>query len=213
MKRFFVLTVMVVLAGMLFQHGCESDQSTNVQLSDAAGNGSSGDDEIVDTVFVNDCPPCNPDTVFRDDCPSVEGSPCEGFFQVTSMQAAQVAEPCQYSWIITNAQAVDIRDGYISFAGWLAEWDSSSQSGYGQWNDYYEESGIFYDTVIEFQITFSDTDNLNALLSFHTEAGYIGQSASYACDDQFSLTAERITGEAGRSVLRRKLPPVNFREQ
>ncbi|MBD3179737.1 MAG: hypothetical protein GF417_09085 [Candidatus Latescibacteria bacterium] len=224
MKKFFVLASVCLLASAIFLHGCESDQSTNVQLSDAGGTGSSGDDKLIDTVFVNDCPPCLPDTIYSDncppcdpdtvivnDCPSQDESPYEGFFQVTSMEAAQVNEPCQYSWIITNTQTVDIRDGYITFAGWLVEWDSSSMSGYGQWNDYYEEAGVFYDTVIEYQITFSDTDNLTAVLTFHTEVGYVGQSASYACDDYFTVTAQRITGQEGvRQILGRKKPAIDL---
>lgn len=223
MKKLFILVVFSVLAGVLFLHGCESDQSTNVRLGDASSSGSSPANEI-DTVYVDDCPPCEPDTIYSDNCPpcepdtvyddncpSCDDSPYEGLFQVTSMQAAQVSESCQYSWIITNGQTVDIRDGYITFAGWLVEWDIESHTGYGQWNDYYEDSGIFYDTTIEYQITFQDTDNLTAVLTFHTEAGYVGQAASYACDDQFSVTAQRATGASGnRDVFRRRRVPDIF---
>ena len=228
MKKLFVLLVLVTFAGVFSFHGCDSDQSTNVILNGEDGDGNSGttivdtvyiDDSVPcdpDTVYLNDSPPCVPDTVVVNDCPSCDDdSPYEGFFQIMGMSAANVTESCQYSWIVTTVQTVDIRGDYINFAGWLVDWDSASNTGSHEWNDYYEIDGIFYDMTMRFEISFSNTDNLTAILTYHTEAGYVGYAVSYTCDDQFTLVAERITesqAAENSSVFSRKKLPVKFME-
>ncbi|MBN2071156.1 MAG: hypothetical protein JW814_06815 [Candidatus Krumholzibacteriota bacterium] len=228
MKKFIPLALLAGLAVIFLFHGCNTDQSTNV-IVEGGGDPDGNIITVHDTIYIDDCPPSVPDTVYAGDCPDCPDCPddpdcpdcpdcpaCEsenayeGFFLITGMMAAQVTESCQYSWIATTLQAVSIEGGVICFAGWTVEWNDATHVGHTAFEDYFESDGIWYDTTMDFNISFSGTDNLTAVLTYHLEAGYVGSAAAYACDDQFTVTAERVTAsEASRvGTINRKMLPV-----
>ncbi len=204
MKRLIPLVLVTVISAFVTINGCNQDQTTNVTVGDGDGTGGTVITRV-DTVYIDDCPPCIPDTIYADDCPDcpecpdcpdcplVDDSPYEGVFYITGMSAADVSESCSYSWIATNFQTVTIAEGMVCFAGWMIEWNETSHSGLEEFTEHIEQDGIFQDTTVRFELKFSGTDNLTATLAFHVEAGYVGYQASYFCDDQFTVTAERAT--------------------
>ncbi len=225
MKNPVISIIFTLFLMALIGYGCGSDQSTNVTVTGDGGTGDPGGggtgETIVDTVYIYADGPCDPDTVFLDDCPDCpdcpdcSGSPYEGVFYITTMQAGDVTESCEYSFVSTNYQMVTIEDNMICFAGWMVTWDEAARKGQDEWNEYTEADGVFYDYTVQFTVTFTDTDHLTSSLTYHIEAGYVGYSASYICDDQFFLGAERTTLEEAAPQMglkSRSLPTSKIRD-
>ncbi len=211
MKNLILITLISAAVALFIFYGCDGDHTTNVTVEDGEASGTGGDGgkiTVIDTVYLDDCPPCDPDTVYGDcpPCPSGD-NPYEGVFYINSSEMKDVAQSCGYTFVTTNYQTVTIRDGMICFAGWMVEWDESTRSGASEWYEHLEDSGQFYDYSISFTITFSDTDHLTAVLTYHIEAGYIGSGVSYICDDQFAVTAERTTVEGALPRLEKNILP------
>lgn len=222
MKNIILFTLILVTSALIIFYGCDGEQTTNVTIEDGQTE-SSGEDGSnttqIDTVYISDCPPCDPDTIYGDcppcqpdtvyeDCPPCpsDDHPYEGVFYITESQMKDATQSCGYTFVTTNYQLVSIQNDMICFAGWMVDWDESSHSGGNEWNEHIEDSGQFTDYSISFYISFSDTDHLTATVTYHIEAGYIGYGVSYTCDDQFTVTAERSTLEGTMPQLKLSTP-------
>jgi hypothetical protein len=226
MKKLLIglLCSIATFALILTLDGCDGKQSQIVSIDTGEGTKATGN-TVRDTVYI-DCPPCNPDTVYGDcpecppcnpdtvhgDCPPCPAdSPYEGIFYITSLQSTDFVENCMYSFVTTSYQLVAIEEEMICFAGWMVDWDEASKRGGNEWSDHTEADGIFYDSNISFEIYFSDTDHLSVTLTYHIEAGYIGYTASYICDDEFKMNAERASlTSSAVELMKQSLPKIKL---